>query len=406
MISPLEGAARLGTTLDSRSISFENPTGARGAGGPTDGGRKGAPEKLIAAGARIVLADIQGPGRIRHIWMTFPPSEPQDMRAVWMEVYYDDLTFPSISVPCLDFFGLPHGRAVAYDSALTSVHQGRGFNAYFPMPFRRRIRIELTNSMRRTLDFYYQIDYTLESVDPDDGYLHVSFHRENPTVLRRDFVIAAGLTGPGRFLGSAVGIRVFQDGMDWYGEGEFKFYRDGDSSLPTICGTGLEDYVGSAWGMSRHTAFYAGAPIYVEPGRAREPRDAQARMPDFVSFYRWHLPDPLVFRTSFRATIQQIGSVGGGGDKAKLMLQRYVPAGPGWALPGTTAWNDALDSLSPEERQSIPRDYVSGMAERRDDYSAAAFVYCREPQPVPRLNIAAAVADIELRPYEPRAPHP
>src|SRR5579864_9068262 len=109
-MSPFDSPARIDTGLDSRSISFENPTGERGAGGKAGKGRKSAPSKMIAVGEKIVLADIQGPGRIRHIWMTFPPARPEEMRAVWMEVFYDGRAEPSISVPCLDFFGLPHGR--------------------------------------------------------------------------------------------------------------------------------------------------------------------------------------------------------------------------------------------------------------------------------------------------------
>lgn len=193
--------------------------------------------------------------------MTFPPQKPEEMRAIWMEIYYDDLSEPSVSVPCLDFFGLSHGRTTDYFSALTSVQEGRGFNAYFPSPFKKRVRIEVMNSGSNQIDFFYQVDYTLQDVDSDMGYLHVMFHRENPTILKRDFVIASGLKGPGRFLGSTVGIRVLQDDMLWDGEGEFKVYRDGDEKLPTICGTGLEDYVGSGWGMTAHTALYVGVPI-------------------------------------------------------------------------------------------------------------------------------------------------
>jgi len=199
---------RIDTGLDSRSISFENPTGARGKGGTVAHGRKGAPSRFLPAGEKITLADIEGPGRIRHIWMTFPPARPEQMRAVWMEVFYDGNKEPSISVPCMDFFGLPHGRPAAYFSALTSVQEGRGFNAHFPMPFAKHVRIELTNSGTAPISFFYQVDYTLEKIAGDAGYLHVSFRRENPTTLKRDFVIAKDLQGPGRFLGSAIGIRA------------------------------------------------------------------------------------------------------------------------------------------------------------------------------------------------------
>jgi hypothetical protein len=378
--------ARIDTTLDSRSISFENPRGERGAGGTAAKGRKGAPARLIEPGEKLILADITGPARVRHVWMTFPPAAPEQMRAVWLEVYYDDLTEPSISVPCLDLFGLPHGRTTGYCSALTSVQEGRGFNAYFPMPFARRARFELTNSSSRTIPFFYQIDYTLERVEPDAGYLHVMFHRENPTVPKKDFVIASGLRGPGRFLGSAVGIRVLHDDMGWYGEGEFKLYRDGDDKFPTICGTGLEDYVGSAWGMGQHTALYAGVPINVT---SPDQKDAMVIMPELVSFYRWHIMDPIVFQDTLTATIQQIGSMGIPKGRDDL-LKKYEPAGTGWRIADSGSDSSAKD-----------QPHYAGLAERRDDYSAAAFLYCRTPQPVPRLDVKAAIADIGFRPYEP-----
>src|SRR5437764_6450648 len=136
---PIFDLASIDTALDSRAVTFENPTGARGAGGREAGGRKGAPSRRLAPGERIVLADIDGPGTIRHIWMTFPPAPPEQMRAMWLEVFYDGATVPSVSVPCLDFFGLPHGRPVPYASALASAQEGRGFNSYVPMPFRSHV---------------------------------------------------------------------------------------------------------------------------------------------------------------------------------------------------------------------------------------------------------------------------
>jgi len=235
--------------------------------------------------------------------------------------------------------------------------------------------------------------------------LHVLFNRENPTKLKRDFVIASNLRGPGRFLGSAVGIRVLQDGMLWYGEGEFKVYRDGDDILPTTCGTGLEDYVGSAWGMRQHTSFYSGVPVYVAAQEASNSSHSiqaalKARMPDFVSFYRWHLADPIVFRESLRATIQQIGAVADIGPTAGTIQRKYTVAGRGWATSATEAGKQMLEWMDPEMRRGVGTEFVMGIAERSDDYCAAAFVYCREPQAVPRLSISAATADIALRPYE------
>jgi len=148
------------TSLDSRAATFENPTGGRGRGGQAHGGRKGAPSRSIDPGETVVLADMDGPGTVRHIWMTIPPAPPEVMRAVWLEAFYDGRTDPSVSVPCLDFFGLPHGRPLPYVSALTTAQEGRGFNAYIPMPFTDHLRVELTNSAVVPITLYYQIDYT------------------------------------------------------------------------------------------------------------------------------------------------------------------------------------------------------------------------------------------------------
>jgi hypothetical protein len=379
-----EDPARIDASQGIRTISFENPTGARGAAGRAAGGRKGAPNRFLQPGERIALAEIAGPGRVRHIWMTFPPMPPESMRALALEVFYDDASEPSVSVPCLDFFGLPHGRPVAYASALAAAQEGRGFNAWLPMPFRRRIRIELHNGSARRFPLYYQVAYTLGGDTDEVGLLHASFRRENPTALRRDFTIAEGLRGPGRFLGCNVGVRVLQDAdFSWYGEGEVKMYLDGDGPYPTWCGTGLEDYVGSAWGMGAHATPLQGAPLIVQR------TDGVARMPDFVGFYRWHLPDPIVFRESLRVTIQQIGAVAvpRGGDALRSRLEREQKlAGTGW-------YEFARGPLE-----------AFAICERQDDYCATAFVYCRDAQPVPRLDLASATADLARLPYEQPGP--
>jgi hypothetical protein len=236
------------------------------------------------------------------------------------------------------------------------------------MPFRQHVHLSFTNHGDRPTLLFFQIDYTLQTVADDAGFLHVAFRRENPTELGRDFVIADGLRGPGRFLGCAVGVRVIDAG-NWYGEGEVKIFRDGDEALPTICGTGLEDYVGSAWGLGVHHAPYAGAPL-------DEKVDDRST---FVGFYRWHVPDPVMFEHELRVTIQQIGSdVLLDGDDAGF--ERIV----------------AERRLTPTGLIERPAPGIRAVAlhERQDDYSAAAFVYCTEPQPVPAVDVAAAVADL------------
>ena len=373
--------SRIDTSLDSRAVTFENPTGARAAGGIAAGGRKGAPSRWIAPGERVSLVDIDGPGTVRHMWLTIRPSPPEVLRAVVLEVFYDGRTEPSVSTPLLDWFGLPHGRPAPYVSVMTTAQEGRGFNSYFPMPFRRHLRVEVRNASPRAMLLYYQVDLTLEppGLPTDVGYLHASFRRENPTTMGRDFVIADGLAGPGRFAGCVVGVRVLDDGS-WYGEGEVKMYRDGDlaAGRPTICGTGLEDYVGSAWGMGAHAAPFGGAPVDVRRGGTAQPA--------FVGFYRWHVPDPVVFERELTVTIQQIGMhrfpSGPDGEAAfEAYAAAHPAAGDGWfrGAPGLAA---------------------IGICERVDDYCATAFTYCSEPQSVPRVDPAAAAADVGRLEFE------
>lgn len=371
-------------SLDSKSVSFENPSGNRGGGGKTYGGRKGSPNKMLEPGEKILLADLNGPGAIRHIWMTFSPMKPEFMRAVWMEVFYDDNSLPSISVPCLDFFGLPHGRPAALNSAVIAVQEGRGFNTYLPIPFRNKIRLELTNSTSRKVPLYYQIDYTLHSDFPENtGYLHAAFRRENPTRLKRDFVIADGFEGPGRFFGCVVGIRVLEKKQIWYGEGEVKMYIDEDEQFPTICGTGLEDYVGTAWGMDTHSAFMAGVPLVVKNPESQDPN------PDFVGFYRWHLPDPIIFKKKIIVTIQQIGFT-------------IIPKGSeGMIKELETAGHIAGRGFTYSENPSF---LATGIVEREDDYCATAFVYLTKPQAVPQLDLGLALSDIKRLSYEKASP--
>jgi hypothetical protein len=200
-------------------------------------------------------------------------------------------------------------------------------------------------------------------------------------VVKRDFVIEDGLRGPGRFLGCVVGIRTI-DRQLWYGEGELKVYRDGDTDLPTICGTGLEDYVGTAWGMEAHVSHYAGVPLDVRPDGAREP--------DFVSFYRWHVLDPIMFESSLKVTIQQIG---------------YGAFFPGEEEQLARAEAEGLIAGNGLVRGGEGDRFLGhGIVERVDDYSAVSFTMCRDAQPVPRLDLDVALADLERRDYE--VPHP
>jgi hypothetical protein len=373
--------SRIDLSRPIRTVSFENPTGAKGAAATAHGGRKGAPLRLVAPGERVVLADLSGPGCARHFWMTFPPMPPQEMRAALLEIYYDGAAEPSLSVPCLDFFGCPLGRPIAFASQWNAAQEGRGFNSWLPMPFRGRLRVEFVNATSRRFPLYYQLAYTEGAVAADAGLLHAAFRRENPTQLKRDFTIVDGLRGPGRFFGCNVGIRVLPDeGFSWYGEGEVKVYLDGDREHPTWCGTGLEDYVGSAWGMGAHATPLQGAPLIAQA--------SGAAMPEFVSFYRWHDPDPIVFERELRVTLQQIGAVaiprGQGALRERLEREGRAAGGGFQALRG------GLEAF--------------GICERQDDVCATAFLYLRDAQAVPRVHAASACAGIARRDWEKASP--
>jgi len=317
-----------------RAATFENPTAEPGGGNL---GRKERPNKLLDPGERVVLADLEGPGTVTHVWATVGAPYPNDatsefLRRQTLEVFYGDRTEPSISVPVPDFFGAVHGVPVSYASALTAINENRGFTNRIPMPFRDRIRLEYRNADERHALLYYHADVLLGPVDDDAGILHAAFRRENPTELGRDFVVTEGLHGPGRFLGWTGGVRVL-DGKHWWGEGEVKMFFDGEKT-PTICGTGTEDYLDSAWGLGPFTAPESGAPLVVASGEA-DVRTGHR----LVGFYRWHLSDPVVFERDLKVTVQQIGF----------------------------RWK-------------------GGYYDRQDDWCATAFTYCSGVQAVPRME--------------------
>jgi len=283
------------TGLQSRSISFENPTGAPGEGGKASSrlgvGRKGSPARSIKPGETVQLCDIKGPGTIRHIWVTTHP-DPQNLRSIVIRGWWDDQEHPSIECPMGDFMGFAHGKVMPYSTAVHSVGRSAGMNIWLPMPFAKRAKFTFTNEGDKEIPLFYQIDYTIGDQHPIGvGRLHVLFRRENPTVMKQDFELLPKRKSKGRFIGSVIGIRSL-DTTTWWGEGEIKVYMDGDNEFPTICGTGSEDYVGLSWGIQQTPFFYNGCSL-----------DKNG----FISMYRWHLPDPVYWQEECRITIQQIG---------------------------------------------------------------------------------------------------
>ena len=284
----------LDNALTSRSISFENPTGAPGEGGKTasnlGAGRKGAPARDIQPGETVQLCDIKGPGTIRHIWMT-TSGDPAIQRECVIRAWWDGQDHPSLECPIGDLFGIAHGKITSYQSAVHSCGPTGGRNLWLPMPFTQRARFTFTNEGKKPVTLFYQMTYTVGDKHARDvGRLHVLFRRENPTTEKKDFELLPQRTQAGRFIGSVIGIRNLHPSQ-WWGEGEIKVYMDGDKAWPTIVGTGSEDYVGLAWGIQQAPFLYNGCSLNEK---------------NFVTMYRWHLADPIAWRKEARIAIQQI----------------------------------------------------------------------------------------------------
>jgi len=251
----------------------------------------------VLPGQTIALADIQGPGIIRHIWTTSRSFEPAYLRLLTLRMYWDDETSPSVECPLGDFFGVGHGLDLPLQShPVSDTSGGVARNVFWPMPFRHRARITLTNEGREQLPiFYFNIDWErVPSLPADTAYFHAWYHQEYPTRVGRRYTVA-NIEGRGHYVGTVLSVRQWFDG--WYGEGDDLFFLDGDSE-PALRGTGTEDYFCNAWGFDPVCTDFYGAPLFEGTRRG-----------DRTSVYRWHIPDPIGFNTSLRFELEHNGDM-------------------------------------------------------------------------------------------------
>jgi D-arabinan exo alpha-(1,3)/(1,5)-arabinofuranosidase (non-reducing end) len=353
--------------VETRWASPENPQGARGKGASANAGRKGAAAFTLKAGESRTLAEVQtGSGVVRRMWMTMVDRGPKMLRGMRISLYWDGAKTAAVDVPVGDFFGVGLGRTVPFESALFSSPEGRSFNASVPMPFRKGMRIVLTNDTDSDQPrVFYDVDFTLgDKLPPDALYFHAVFRRENPTTMQRDYELLPQLKGRGRYLGVNVGVIVDgkRYGKNWWGEGEVKIYLDGDGELPTLAGTGAEDYIGTGFELGVYSHQYQGATI----------ADHEKQR---YAFYRYHVPDPVYFQREIRVTLQQIGFIwSNDGTPEKPIQPPVYAAGPG---------------LRELDLNKLRR---SNLFERADDYSSCAYFYLDRPE-----NGLAALAPVADR---------
>jgi hypothetical protein len=372
-----EDLARRRPDAQTRWATFENPLGAKGAGGKENKGAKGHAFDSVKPGETKTLMEARGAGAIRRIWATVRERDPEMLRSLRLEMFWDGAAKPAVSVPFGDFFGAVLGRPVAFESELFSNPEGRSFVCYVPMPFRKGARVTITNDSGRHLPYlFYDVDYVLtDKPDPDLLYFHASWRRVRWNEPGRDFEILPRVEGEGRFLGANIGVITHPDNAGWWGEGEVKMYVDGDRDLPTIVGTGTEDYIGTGWGQGTFAHRFQGALV----------ADAKAGQ---YTFYRYHVPDPVYFHRDIRVTIQVMG----GAEKEKILelLTRGVPV-----IPVSVDDNGRLTKLLEEgidlkSHPAGPKAWTN--VYRRDDWSAVALFYLDKPE-----NGLTSIAAVERR---------
>ncbi len=302
------------SSAKTRSISPENFTGEKGRGGmATEGtgavpardlgqGWKVSPSVIIGAGETFTLAEMEGPGAIQQIWMT--PT------GVWrfsiLRIYWDDETTPSVEVPVGDFFANGWGSYAQVSSIPVAVNPGSAFNSFWMMPFRKKCRITMENLDEEEMRLYYQVNYTLTEVPADAAYFHAQFRRTNPVPYKTVYTILDDVAGQGHYVGTYMAWGSNNNG--WWGEGEIKFFMDGDKEFPTIAGTGTEDYFLGSYGFHdpgtrdylEFTTPFAGMPQVIRP-------DGKDNSQQRFGLYRWHVMDPIRFDKDLRVTMQALG---------------------------------------------------------------------------------------------------
>jgi hypothetical protein len=366
-------------------VSPENPTGEKGQGALTNKGEKGNAFYIIAPGETKSILDIKGAGIINRMWLSGTIGvNPEQRRAVRIDMYWDGAKKPAVSAPIGDFFGIAHGLIARYDNELFSSPEARSFSFTIPMPYRKSAYITVTNESATELWLWYDINLSkMKTIPADALYFHAFWNRNTKTTAGEDYTILPEVKGNGRFLGTNIGVigdSIYRG--TWFGEGEVKIYLDGDKNNPSLVGTGTEDYIGSGWGQGEFALRYTGSPI-------------ASKEQDVYAFYRYHIPDPVYFHTACKVTIQQIGN----SDKNGLLKMKAGGAvvTPVWMLAQDgkkTIQRRLLDEHNPPKLEDENFPVTSTNFLRSDDVCATAYFYLDKPE-----NNLPALPPLQLRLY-------
>jgi Protein of unknown function (DUF2961) len=349
-----------------RWSSFENIKAEKGKGGMENNGAKGHPSDAVEPGETQELLNVKGQGIINRIWVTIIDRSPEMLRSLKLEMFWDDERKPAVSVPVGDFFGMGLGKTAKYNNAFFGNPEGRSFLCYIPMPFKKAARVQVTNeSGKRLSHLFFDINFQrIEKWNNDYMYFHAYWNRDTATQLAKDFELLPRLTGRGRFLGVNVGLKanpVYE--QYWWGEGEVKMYLDGDKAFPTLVGTGAEDYIGTGWGQGEFYNDFTGC-LFAN-------KDSTG-----WAFYRYHVPDPIFFKTDIKVTLQQMG--GNRKDLVSALQNKGVPLIP-VAIDNLGKINPLYkkDSLVKLDTPGLPEGFSNFY--RSDDVSATAYFYLDRP---------------------------
>jgi len=302
-ITGVPGKAAMALPSDPIVRNVNNASGyARAAG--LGQGWKINPFIYIGSHETVTLADADGPGVVRHVWMTLT----ENWRNAILRIYWDGEATPSVEVPVADFFCQGWCEYAEMNSPVVCVNPGSAFNCYWPMPFRRHFRMTMENIGPVESVLFYFIDYSLQPVPDDQAYFHAQFRysdRDESHVC----TILDGVKGRGHFVGMYLAWGVHNDG--WWGEGEVKFYIDDDRAFPTLCSTGLEDYFCGSYNFDRNGRYKVFTTPYAGLCQVLPP-DQTYKAEQKFGLYRWHIQDPVRFERELRVTAQDLGMFSGG----------------------------------------------------------------------------------------------